>query len=135
MKKNIISPEEAARLAKQPDVSAPQKVAAAALEQKNEQKSKNPAGIDEESEDDSDERVEKEDDSAEQLENAEQKDVPPEATTRIDDAQVDEIMDGVKEELKSDIHEQVYNQVKEMLGKELAGELKKQISFLICRIG
>ncbi|GAB6268111.1 MAG: hypothetical protein STSR0002_08520 [Smithella sp.] len=55
----------------------------------------------------------------------EQKDVLPAATTRIDDAQVDEIMDGVKEELKSDIHEQVYNQVKEMLGKELAGELKK----------
>jgi hypothetical protein len=64
-------------------------------------------------------------DSAEPIKNDEQKEIPPASTTRIDDAQVDEIMDGVKEELKSDIHEQVYNQVKEMLGKELTGELKK----------
>jgi hypothetical protein len=64
-------------------------------------------------------------DSPDAVNNDEQKDVTPEVTTRINDAQVDEIMDGVKEELKSDIHEQVYNQVKEMLGKELAGELKK----------
>lgn len=202
MKKNIVSSEEAALLAKPPDVSAPRNVAAAALEQKKEQKSKNPAdiddemkkknpeqvrnndqkvfsqdvaekdneqnektqatsgkktekdlsetvnnkeqkdvssevkenekqdentsaGIDKESEGYPDEQAEKEDDSAEQLENAGQKDVPPAMTTRIDDTQVDEIMDGVKEELKSDIHEQVYNQVKEMIGKELAGELKK----------
>ncbi|MFZ2397666.1 MAG: putative porin [Smithella sp.] len=64
-------------------------------------------------------------DSPDAVNNDEQKDVTPEVTTRINDAQVDEIMDGVKEELKSDIHEQVYNQVKEMLRTEIPGELKK----------
>jgi len=59
-------------------------------------------------------------DSPEAVKNDEQKDVTPEVTTRIDDAQVDEIMDGVKEELKSDIHEQVYNQVKEMLRTDIS---------------
>jgi hypothetical protein len=64
-------------------------------------------------------------DSPDAVNNDEQKEVTPEVTTRINDAQIDEIMDGVKEELKSDIHEQVYNQVKEMLRTEIPGELKK----------
>jgi hypothetical protein len=63
---------------------------------------------------------ERKEDSSEPVKNDEQKEVSATATTRIDDAQVDEIMDGVKEELKSDIHEQVYNQVKEMLRTDIS---------------
>lgn len=44
---------------------------------------------------------------------------------KIDDAQVDDIMDGVKEELKSDITDQVHEEVKKRVAEELPGHLKK----------
>ena len=65
------------------------------------------------------------------VEDGAKKEIPRGTATRIDDAQVDEIMDGVKEELKSDIHEQVYEQVKERVREEIPDELKKMgLSFL-----